>query len=83
MFTFDTRALELEELELALNRDARLDAELTDVLTDLEELSLLLLLLLLLRSLVTGAAASFALLLMRDEELEEDLELRLERELLE
>lgn len=79
MFTFERRALERDELELALKSDARLDAELVleDLFTDLEELSLplLLLLLLLLPSLVPEAAASIALLVTRDEELEEDLEL--------
>lgn len=66
VFTIETRALEQEELELALKSDARLDAELVweeGLLADLEELTLLSLLL---------------LLLLRNEELEEDLELRLD-----
>lgn len=60
MFTFESRELELDELELTPKRDARLDAEL-ELLTALEELSLR------------------ALLLIRDEKLEEEL-LELEEE---
>lgn len=71
-FTFERRALELEELELAPNSDARLDTELDHALTDLEELSLLLLLLLLLSP---TSVASLELMLERELLELEELEL--------
>lgn len=63
--TFEWRTLEREELELALKRDARLDAELDlEEIGDLEELMWLLLLMLLLLLLLLLMLLLLLLLLM-------------------